>query len=138
MGDNIFYGQGFTPILTQATLLQEGALIFGYAVKDPKRFGIVEFDNHFNVISLEEKPENPKSKYAITGLCFYDNSVIEIAKKITPSERGKLEITDINKMYLNKKHLKIEILGRGFTWLDTGTFSSLLEAGQFVETIENR
>lgn len=138
LGDNIFYGQGFTPVLKSATDIQKGAMVFGYAVKDPERFGVVEFDNHMNAISIEEKPLQPKSNYAVTGLYFYDSSVIEIAKQLHPSARGELEITDINKVYLERKELKVGILGRGFTWLDTGTFSSLLEAGQFVETIEKR
>ena len=138
LGDNIFFGQGFTPVLKKATALEEGAVVFGYKVKDPQRFGVVEFDEDYNVLSVEEKPENPKSNYAITGLYFYDNSVIEIAKSVVPSDRGEIEITDINKEYLLRNKLRVELLGRGFAWLDTGTHESLLEAGQFVETIEKR
>ena len=138
LGDNIFYGHGFTALLREAVKLKDGALIFGYRVKDPQRFGVVEFDKNFNVISLEEKPKNPKSHYAITGLYFYDNEVVNLAKKIKPSKRGELEITDLNKKYLNRKKLKVELFGRGFAWLDTGTHESLLEAGMFVETIEKR
>lgn len=138
LGDNIFFGQGFTPVLKQAVELKEGAVIFGYQVKDPSRFGVVEFDENKNVISIDEKPENPKSHYAVTGLYFYDNDVISIAKQVKPSKRGELEITDINKEYLKRQKLKVKLLGRGFAWLDTGTFESLLEAGQFVETVQKR
>ena len=138
LGDNIFFGQGFTPILKKAMTLAEGAVVFGYKVKNPRSFGVVEFDENYNVVSVEEKPENPKSNYAITGLYFYDNNVIEIAKSVVPSDRGEIEITDINKEYLSRNKLKVELLGRGFAWLDTGTHESLLEAGQFVETIEKR
>lgn len=138
LGDNIFFGQGFTPILKKAVTLAEGAVVFGYKVKNPQSFGVVEFDEDYNVLSVEEKPENPKSNYAITGLYFYDNHVIEIAKSVVPSDRGEIEITDINKEYLLRNKLKVELLGRGFAWLDTGTHESLLEAGQFVETIEKR
>ncbi|MFJ7638137.1 glucose-1-phosphate thymidylyltransferase RfbA [Peribacillus sp. NPDC097206] len=138
LGDNIFYGQGFTPLLKTASTLNEGAIVFGYQVKDPERFGIVEIDHENNALSIEEKPAFPKSNYAVTGLYFYDNNVIEIAKNIRPSVRGELEITDINQVYLKRKKLKVGLLGRGFTWLDTGTFESFLEAGQFVETIEKR
>jgi glucose-1-phosphate thymidylyltransferase len=138
LGDNIFYGQGFTPILKNATQLKDGAIIFGYKVKDPERFGVVEFDKNYNAISIEEKPNKPKSNFAVTGLYFYDNSVVEIAKNITPSNRGELEITSINQEYLKIKKLKVTLLGRGFTWLDTGTYDSLLEASQFVKTIEQR
>lgn len=138
LGDNIFFGQGFTPVLRQAKDLKEGAIVFGYQVKDPSRFGVVEFDENNNAISIEEKPKNPKSHFAVTGLYFYDNDVISIAKKVKPSERGELEITDINNEYLKRKKLKVQLLGRGFAWLDTGTFESLLEAGQFVETVQKR
>lgn len=138
LGDNIFYGQGFTPVLKEAVKLSEGALVFGYQVKDPSRFGVVEFDSKMNVISIEEKPIKPKSNFAVTGLYFYDNDVISIAKNVKPSARGEIEITDINKEYLARKKLKVNLLGRGFAWLDTGTFESLLEAGQFVETIQKR
>lgn len=138
LGDNIFYGQGFTPMLQKAVQLEKGAIIFGYQVKDPQHFGVVEFDQNGSVISLEEKPLKPKSKYAVTGLYFYDNNVVEIAKSLKPSERGEIEITDINKEYLQRNQVKVQLLGRGFAWLDTGTFESLLEAGQFVETIQKR
>lgn len=138
LGDNIFFGQGFTPILKKATTLKEGAIVFGYQVKDPSRFGVVAFDENKNAISIEEKPENPKSNFAVTGLYFYDNEVVSIAKKVQPSKRGELEITDINNEYLKRKKLKVQLLGRGFAWLDTGTFESLLEASQFVETVQKR
>ena len=138
LGDNIFYGQHFTEKLNAAAIRDKGATIFGYHVKDPERFGVVEFDSQGNVSSIEEKPSIPKSNYAVTGLYFYDNSVVEIAKNMKPSARGELEITDINNAYQARGDLKVELLGRGFAWLDTGTHDSLLEAGQFVQTVEHR
>ena len=138
LGDNIFYGQGFTPMLKQAVARAKGATVFGYQVKDPERFGVVEFDEQQRAISLEEKPTHPKSHFAVTGLYFYDNEVIQIAKQVKPSERGELEITTVNQMYLERGDLNVELLGRGFAWLDTGTHESLLEAAQFVETLEKR
>lgn len=141
LGDNIFYGQGFTPKLKHAVENSKngrGATVFGYQVKDPERFGVVEFDNNKKVISIEEKPVKPKSHFAVTGLYFYDNSVVKMAKEVEPSHRGELEITCLNEMYLQQSKLNVEILGRGFAWLDTGTHESLLEAAQFVETIEKR
>ncbi len=138
LGDNIFFGQGFTPILKDVAARKKGATIFGYRVKDPNRFGVVEINEKGIPISIEEKPSTPKSDYAITGLYFYDNRVVEIAKRVKPSNRGELEITDINKAYMKSDELFIKILGRGFAWLDTGTHESLLEAAHFVQTIEKR
>ena len=138
LGDNIFYGQGFTPLLRQAVNRQKGATVFGYQVKDPERFGVVAFDEDKRAISIEEKPTKPKSNYAVTGLYFYDNDVIEMAKQVKPSHRGEVEITTVNQMYMQRGDLNVELLGRGFAWLDTGTHESLLEAAQFVETIEKR
>jgi len=138
LGDNIFYGQGFTGILKRAASLEDGAVIFGYYVKDPTSYGVVEFDDKGNVLSLEEKPEHPKSNYAVPGLYFYDNRVVDIAKHLKPSKRGELEITDLNIEYLKMKKLRVELFGRGFAWLDTGTHDALLEASNFVATIQKR
>lgn len=140
LGDNIFYGGWFRKNLAEAKKAAENgkATIFGYYVKDPERFGIVEFDDKRNVLSVEEKPEHPKSNYCITGLYFYDNRVVQMAKKVKPSSRGELEITDLNRLYLKENDLKVQILGRGFAWLDTGTMDSLMEASSFVQTIQNR
>ena len=138
LGDNIFYGQGFQKILANATSLETGATIFGYEVRDPERYGVVEFDQSGKAISLEEKPETPKSNYAIPGLYFYDNDVVEISKNLKPSPRGELEITDVNREYLERGQLRVESLSRGFAWLDTGTHESLLDAGNFVSAIEKR
>jgi glucose-1-phosphate thymidylyltransferase len=138
LGDNIFYGHNLTELLQEAASLNEGALIFGYYVKDPKRYGVIEVDDDCNVISLEEKPKKPKSNWVICGLYFYDNDVIQIAKKLKPSHRGELEITDINKEYLKRGRLKVKLLGRGYAWLDTGTYDSLIDASIFIKTIEER
>lgn len=136
LGDNIFYGNGFSALLKDAVDKKEGATVFGYFVKDPERFGVVEFDETGKVISLEEKPKEPKSNYAVTGLYFYDNNVVEYAKSLEPSARGELEITDLNKIYLKNNQLDVKLLGRGFAWLDTGTHKSLIQAGNYVQTIE--
>lgn len=137
LGDNIFHGFGFSTIMKQAIVNNKGATVFGYRVKDPERFGVVEFNNDKKVLSLEEKPANPKSKYAVTGLYFYDNNVCKYAKELVPSQRGELEITDLNKIYLNKGLLDVEILGRGFAWLDTGTHESMLQASNFIQSLEH-
>jgi len=136
LGDNIYYGRGMSKMLQQATSRKTGATVFGYHVYDPERFGVVEFDENMVAVSIEEKPEKPKSNYAVTGLYFYDNDVVEIAKNIKPSPRGELEITDVNKVYLERGDLNVEIMGRGYAWLDTGTHESLLEAAQFIETVQ--
>ena len=136
LGDNIFHGNGLSAMLQRAEAKEKGATVFGYQVKDPERFGVVEFDDDMNAISIEEKPEHPKSNFAVTGLYFYDNDVVEIAKNIKPSPRGELEITDVNKAYLERGDLSVELMGRGFAWLDTGTHESLLQASQYIETVQ--
>lgn len=136
LGDNIYHGPGMSKMLQNAAAKEKGATVFGYHVSDPERFGVVEFDDKMNAVSIEEKPEHPKSNYAVTGLYFYDNDVVEIAKNIKPSPRGELEITDVNKAYLERGDLSVELMGRGFAWLDTGTHESLLEAAQYIETVQ--
>jgi len=138
LGDNVFYGYGFTGILREVASLKEGAYIFGYYVNNPSAYGVVEFDDQWNVLSIEEKPKEPKSNYAVPGLYFYDKNVVDIAKNLKPSARGELEITDVNREYLNNKKLKVKVLGRGFAWLDTGTHDALLEASNFVQTVQKR
>lgn len=138
LGDNVFHGHRFTEILKKSTKLEEGAIIFGYYTNNPEAFGVVEFDDEWNVLSVEEKPEHPKSNYIVPGLYFYDNDVIEIAKNVKPSDRGEVEITSVNEEYLNREKLKVELLGRGMAWLDTGTHDGLLEAGNFIETVQKR
>ena len=138
LGDNIFFGSGLQDILKEAACLKQGAVIFGYYVKDPQRYGVIEFDKNGRVISIEEKPKKPRSSYAVSGLYFYDNSVVNIAKKIKPSKRGELEITSINNEYLKKENLKVKLMGRGYAWLDTGTYDSLVDASVFIRTIEER
>lgn len=136
LGDNIYYGPGLSKMLQKAASKERGATVFGYQVKDPERFGVVEFNEEMNAVSIEEKPEQPRSNYAVTGLYFYDNDVVEISKSIKPSPRGELEITDVNKAYLERGDLSVELMGRGFAWLDTGTHESLLEASQYIETVQ--
>ena len=138
LGDNIFSGPGLSKILQEAARTQLGATVFGYYVKDPQRYGVIDFDRSFNAVSIEEKPKKPKSNFAVTGIYFYDNQVVKIAKKLKPSARGELEITDVNKVYLRKKELKVKLMGRGYAWLDTGTYDSLIDASIFIKTIEDR
>lgn len=138
LGDNLFYGQGFQPVLQKCTQIKHGGIVFGYWVSDPRRYGVVDFDDKGQVLSIEEKPRQPKSNFAVPGLYFYDNSVVGISESIRPSERGELEITDVNNVYLSRSSLRVQLLGRGFAWLDTGTHESLMEAGAFIETIEKR
>jgi glucose-1-phosphate thymidylyltransferase len=138
LGDNIYYGYNFSSVLNNAAQLEDGAIVFGYYVNDPQRYGVVDFDQNGKVLSIEEKPEQPKSNYAVTGLYFYSNDVVEKAKSLKPSARGELEITDLNRLYLNEQRLKVELLGRGMAWLDTGTHDSLLQASNFISTIEKR
>jgi len=138
LGDNIFYGHDFNELLVNAMALDDGAMVFAYHVNDPERYGVAEFDRNHKVLSLEEKPKNPKSNYVVTGLYFYDKNVVSMAKSLKPSARGELEITDLNRLYLEKEKLNVEIMGRGYAWLDTGTHDSLLEASQFIATLENR
>ena len=138
LGDNVFYGHGLSEMLEESALMKSGAIVFGYYVKDSQRYGVMGFDENFNVLSIEEKPKNPKSNWAVTGLYFYDNKVVEIAKRLIPSSRGELEITGINNEYLKRKELKTRLLGRGYAWLDTGTHDSLLDASMFIKTIEER
>ena len=138
LGDNIFYGHNLPELLKGPSTLREGAVIFGYYVKDPQRYGVIEFDKNCNVVSIHEKPKKPKSNFVVTGIYFYDNEVIEIAKKLKPSKRGELEITDVNNEYLKRGKLKVELLGRGYAWLDTGTYDSLIDASIFIKTIEER
>jgi glucose-1-phosphate thymidylyltransferase len=138
LGDNVFYGQGFGEILAEAAARESGATIFGYHVKDPERYGVVQFDDQYRVLSLEEKPSRPKSNYAIPGLYFYDNDVIEIAAELKPSPRGELEITDVNRVYMDRGQLRVKLFSRGFAWLDTGTYDSLIDAGNFVAAVEKR
>jgi len=138
LGDNIFFGHGLSDLLKEAVTQKEGATVFGYYVKDPQRYGVIEFDKNNHVVSIEEKPANPKSNWAVTGIYFYDNQVVEIAKKVKPSRRGELEITDVNNEYLCRKQLKVQLMGRGYAWLDTGTYDSLIDASVFIKTIEER